>query len=399
MRRYLVLLLILGMTFSCKTTETSHTLADETSGKVAVLLASHGDIDHPETELEDYIKVSFQKNVGIPLPFWTREALSGPAYTLSVKAVRAQYDKIGPTRYRENAEKQASALGEALKRANVNGQVYLGYNFTPPLIEDVMQNIAKSGATSLVVFNKGAQFSYASSGENMEDVLAYLNKHHHYQGRVIGYRQYSDDPRFRKLLAAAIRDDATKYFPGIAPRNICILMGSHGLPEWLIAEGDPAVSQMQSAYKAIAEELKSYRMYHGFLNDDFVPGAKWVTPKAVDTAQVLKKDGCSNILLDGRLSFTTHHRATLYDMDKEIRTILEEQPILYTGKPALNWKKPKVILAPNFDDDPRFANYIALLTQEALRMVGPIKILQEKGKPPLPPGAVGKPGVNPFSSP
>jgi len=393
--RFLSLFMIAGTLTHCKTASNESKVLDTvtSNGKVAVLLASHGDIDDADKELEDYIKVSFQKNVGIPLPFWTREALSGPAYALSVQAVKDQYKITGPTRYREFAQIQARAVGEALKRANITGDVFLGYNFAPPLIETVMADIQRSGASTLVVFNKGAQFSYASSGENMEDVLAYLHEHPEFDAKVIGYRQYSDDPRFRATLAAALRDDAARLFPGIAPPNICILMGSHGLPEWLINEGDPAVRQMLEAYKDIAGQLKQFRMYHGFLNDDFVPGAKWVTPKAVEVVDKLKKDRCQYVLLDGRLSFTTHHRATLYDMNHEVRKSLETKPILNNGKPALNWKAPKVVLAPNFDEDPRFADLIATLTKEALAGKGPVVILKEPSKPAKARGSVGRPGV------
>jgi protoheme ferro-lyase len=252
------------------------------------------------------------------------------------------------------------------------------------------------GVTTIVLFNKGAQFSYASCGENMEDVLKYLKDHPEYDVKVLGYRQYSDDDRFRTVMAKAIKADADALFPGVAPQDLCIMIGSHGLPQWMIDKKDPAIKQMEGAFASVSQKLAGYKTYHGYLNDDFIPGAKWVGPKASDLAPTLVKDKCKNVLLDGRLSFTTHHRATYYDMDYEVRNILETPAKLANGKLDPTWTKPKVVLAPNFDGDPLFAELIVDLTKDALAGKGPVVKLKETGKKALAPNSVGKVGVDPF---
>jgi protoheme ferro-lyase len=250
--------------------------------------------------------------------------------------------------------------------------------------------------TTIVLFNKGAQFSYASSGENMEDVLKYLKDHPEYDVKVLAYRQYSDDDRFHTVMANALKADAKTFFPGVAPQDICIMIGSHGLPQWMLDNKDPAIDQMVAAFQAVSKKLPGYRTYHGYLNDDFIPGAKWISPKASVLAPTLKKDGCKNVLMDGRLSFTNHHRATLYDMDVEVREILETPAKLRNGKVDPDWVKPHVVLAPNFDGDPAFGKLIVDLTRQALAGKGPIVKLKETGKKALPPQSVGKVGVDPF---
>jgi len=356
------------------------------SPKVGILLASHGDIDDAATELKPYIEVSFKKNVGIPLPDWSREILTGPAYALSVKTVKAQYDIIGPTKYKANSEIQRKAVEEELARVGVKGRVYLGYNFTPPFIYDALAQMQKDGIEQIVVFNKGAQFSYASSGENMEDALEYLHDHPEWNVEVTGYKYYTQDERFRAVLAKAISDDAQSLFRGVLPKDICILVASHGLPMWLVDKGDPAVQQMRDAFTDIKIRLLGYRLYHGFLNDDFFPGAQWVSPKALAVADKLAEDGCKNVLMDGRLSFTTHHRATLYDLNYDVRNRLAE----LRGMPEKGG--PKVVLAPNFDGSPSFANLMAQLSKEALSGKGRLVILKKKDMPPLAKNVVGKPG-------
>lgn len=361
--------------------------------KLGILLASHGDIDNIETELEDYIKISFKKNVGIPLPFWSRDFLVGPAYALSVKTVSDQYRIIGPTRYHKNSKLQAGAIEKELRKMNVDAKVYLGYNFSRPLIATVLKRMQDDGITKFVVINKGAQFSYASSGENMEDVLSYLNENKDFDAEVLGIREYSDDPRFLNAWQKAIEDDVQRFFPGIPRPEICILLGSHGLPQWMIDKGDPAIDQMRNSVDQLRSSMPDYPIYHGFLNDDFIPGAAWVSPDAEAIAEVMIEDECRNVLMDGRLSFTTHHRATYYDLDYEVRNMFETATNLTVGN-----EKPKVVLAPNFDANPRFARFIAELAVEAFDGVAPTVILKEQGKAAAKPESVGKPGVDPFFS-
>ncbi|MEY4064585.1 MAG: hypothetical protein RIR26_793 [Pseudomonadota bacterium] len=364
----------------------------ETAEKVGLLFASHGDINDPDTQLEDYIKVSFQKNVGIPLPIWSRRLVEDPAYRLSVKTVRDQYDIIGPTRYYENSVKQIEAVSKELSALIPGAKAYVGFNFASPYIEDTLEEMRKDGVTKIVVMNKGAQFSYASSGENMEDVLKFLKKNPSYDAEVVGVAHYGRDPRFVEVMAKSIRDDIAKAFPNESPNDICILLGSHGLPQWLINTGDSAITQMKQTVVDIRRAMPEYKIYHGFLNDDFFPGAKWVSPTTLAIAPELLKDNCKNVAMDGRLSFTTHHRATLYDLNHVAKGFLvsESEKLVAQGKrgAALNAK-----LLPNFDDNADHAKFIATITKEALENKGLTIPLKYKGSKAVDVGSIGKPGT------
>ena len=372
-------------------TEASQPMSRSQTGKVGVLLASHGDIDEL-TELEDYVKTAFRRNVGITLPDWIRGPITGPAYLLSVGTVRAQYEIIGPTGYRNNAAKQVMAVNAALSRLGIAAQAYFGANFAQPSINRTLEEMRSDGIETLIVFNKGAQFSYASSGENMDDVLEYLNKHPDWDVKAVGQFQYSEDLRFREVMARALEQDIAREFPNTAPHDLCVMIGSHGLPAWLTDRGDPAIRQMRRTFDWLTQRFEGYRLYHGFLNDDFFPGAKWVSPDAKTLAKTMRAEGCNDVLLDGRLSFTTHDRATLYDMNYVARSILENAEQAASRPGHAHAKPPKVVLAPNFDADPGYAMLIAQLTGEALAGKGDTLLLKDKGKQALPNGSVSKPG-------
>ena len=65
----------------------------------------------------------------------------------------------------------------------------------------------------------------------------------------------------------------------------------------------------------------------------------------------MRSDGCVNVLLDGRLSFTNHHRATLYYLNYRARMVLEGQSVN-----SADGQKARVVLAPNFDTDSGYAS-------------------------------------------
>ena len=357
---------------SVSSKKTGNSNAELGAPTVGVLLTSHGDINDYD-EIEGYLRSAFLKNVGVPLPRWVREWVENPAYGIARGGIEEQYDIIGPTRYRENANLQAERIRQALERKGVNATVYVGYNFMPPFVEDAVAEAHADGIEELVVFNKGAQFSLATLGESIEEIDLYMATEEAADWHVdmVAVRQFSDDERFRELFARVLDRDAKHFFPEVPAADVCLFVASHGLPLRLIRMGDPATEQMLEVVEDLKARLPQYPIYHGFLNDDFFPGAAWVDPPSDDTAWDIRNDSCPATLMDGRLSFTTHHRATLFDLDVAAREIIEETPDLQAnGEPHPLFKPLKAVLAPQWDDEPDFAALMADLTIEALQGEG-----------------------------
>ena len=379
MKQYLAAMAALFLVFGCtqlemeSETTTSDMLdikrgptsPDAEKPTIGVLLTSHGDINTFD-EIEPYIRSAFLKNVGVPLPRFVREIIEDPAYWIARDGIEEQYDIIGPTRYRENAILQAETIRQALEARGVNTTVYVGYNFMPPFIEDAVAEAQADGIKELVVFNKGAQFSLATLGESIEEIDHYMKTDAAagWDIDMVAVRQFSSDERFRQLFA---RHEMPDLLSGMF-KLMCACLSLHGLPHRLINMGDPAVDQMLEVVEDLKDRLPEYPIYHGFLNDDFFPGATWVEPASDETAWDIRSDSCPAVLMDGRLSFTTHHRATLFDLEVDARDIIENTPDLQgNGEPHPLYRPLKAVLAPNWDDEPEFAALMADLTIEALQ--------------------------------
>lgn len=339
--------------------------------KVGVLLTSHGDIDDPDTQLREYVREAVLKNPGLPLPKWVRPFVDRVGWPLQKDSLNEQYDETGPTKYNANSIKQAEALDAALEEAGIDGKTYVGYNFVPPFIDDAIEQMKADGVTHVMVFNQGAQNSIATMGESIGEVKEALEKRPDWDVKVTAVTEFNDDERFINLMESRLIRDAENAFPGHDPKETLLFITSHGLPQHLIDKGDPATADMLASVAELKKRLgaKGYQVEHGFLNDDFFPGATWTSPNAEDRAQevlneVLAKRRVApkHVLLDGRLSFTVHHRATLYDADIVVREIMETPQ----GPPWAKFEGAEVVLAPNFDGDPGLAELYASLTKEAL---------------------------------
>ena len=145
----------------------------------------------------------------------------------------------------------------------------------PPFVEDAVAEAHADGIEELVVFNKGAQFSLATLGESIEEIDLYMATEEAADWHVdmVAVRQFSDDERFRELFARVLDRDAQHFFPEVPAADVCLFVASHGLPLRLIRMGDPATEQMLEVVEDLKARLPQYPIYHGFLNDDFFPGA------------------------------------------------------------------------------------------------------------------------------
>ena len=340
--------------------------------KVGILLTSHGDIDDPKTELRDYVREAVLKNPGIPLPDWIRPALDTLGWPLERAELFKQYNIIGPTNYHRNSTKQTEAVRKAMHRQGLKGKAYVGYNFTHPNIEETIRRMHKDGVTDVVVFNQGAQCSVATMGESVQEVEEAIEKFPDWNVRVRAVNSFNDEPEYIDLLTDRMLGDVRTSFGNQKPEDVLILVSSHGLPDHLVKKGDRAAAEMLKTFDKVKARLstKGYQVEHGFLNDEFFPGAEWTGPDLeTRVRQILnqiengERHPPKYVLIDGRLSFTVHHRATLYDANVVARNLLENPPISLAGL----FDGANVRLAPNFDGDPRLAHLISKLAKKALQ--------------------------------
>lgn len=332
--------------------------------RVGILFSSYGDVDSPE-EVKDYLRSAIRDPDVSPIPGFLKGIASELAVIFGGKKAADEYRVIGGSKYRATSRAQADLVAEEFRKSGTQVKAYTGFVFTYPYISETMAQIQNDGITDLVVFNQGAQYSKVTQGINIREVQTYLKKHAEYRPNVVAVRSFSDDSRFRELLADSIRVGLAENFSKIAPSDVCIFLPSHGLPQYLPDNGDPAYGQMLRAYEDMKARFQGYLVVTGFQNHSEL-GSKWTMPDSQEQAHFLGASAdCPNVLINGRISFTVDNIETLYDEGVSQReTILEARP------------ETKIVVQKSFNSESSFVRYIVTVAREALDGKGDIQRLK-----------------------
>jgi len=322
--------------------------------KIGILFASYGDVDKPE-EVPGYIKAALSDPDVAPIPGFLKGIVGQLAATFGSKSAADEYRVIGGSKYRASSRAQADLVADEFRKSGMNVSTYTGFVFTYPFIRETMAKIQEDGITDLVVFNQGAQYSKVTQEINLREIRKYLKVHSEYQPNVTAVLSFSDDPRFRDLLADSIRNGLEENFAKIDPADVCIFLPAHGLPQYLPDNGDPAYGQMIAAFEDMKSRFKGHLVVTGFQNHSEL-GAKWTLPDSENQAHFLAASAdCPNVLINGRISFTVDNIETLYDEGVSQRnTILAARP------------ETKVVVQKSFNSEKSFVSLIKAITLEAL---------------------------------
>jgi protoporphyrin/coproporphyrin ferrochelatase len=337
-----------------------------TERKVGILFASYGDVDKPE-EVENYVKSAIRDPDVSPIPFYLKGIVAELGWLLQGKSAAEEYRVIGGSNYRASSRAQADMVQKQLANQGLEAKTYIGFVFTYPYIRETMAKIQEDGITDLVLFYQGGQYSKVTQYINVREVKTYLKNHPEYTPRVTVVKSFSDDPRFRDLLADSISKGVSEFFPGEKPSDVCVYLPAHGLPMYLPENGDPAFGQMIAAYKDMKARFPEHLVVTGYQNHAEL-GAKWTLPDSDEQAHWLAAGAdCPNVFISGRISFTIDNIETLYDEAVGQReTILKARP------------DTKVAVQKAFNSEPDFVNFLAELSIEALNGIGDLEVIDSE---------------------
>ncbi len=338
-------------------------VAHASNQKIGVLFSSYGDINSP-SEAEGYLRAAINDPDVAPIPGFLKGIAAEFAVRFGGEKAANEYRVIGGSHYRQSSREQAALVKTELKKRGLDAEVYTGFVFTFPFIKETMRQIQDDGVTDLIVFNQGAQYSKVTQGINIREVKSYLKLHPEYKVNAKAVRSFSEDPRFRNLLEASIQQGINENFSAVKSENLCLFLPAHGVPTYLPKNGDPAYQQMLNAYQDMKARFPNNLVFTGFQNHSEL-GSQWTQPDSAAQAEfIAKQSECSNILINGRISFTVDNIETLFDEGVAQRKVIEE-----TRPDA------KVAVQRSFDSEQPFAEFMAQVTAEALQNIGDLETI------------------------
>lgn len=315
--------------------------------RIAVLLFNLGGPKNPEDVQGFLYNLFADKNI-INLPFGIRQGVASLISSRRAPSAKKNYAHMGGgSPILKETEAQAQAL-EAYIAANTKGieaKIFIGMRYWHPFIEDTVREIDAWGPDEIVLLPLYPQFSSTTTLSSFQA----FQKVYAGKARVTSVCCYSDNAHFIKAHVDAIQEKiGTLKQPG----HYRLLFSAHGLPESIIARGDPYQAQVESCVAKIMTGLGN-PIEHSICYQSRVGPMKWIGPSTDVSIQKAGADGKSIILVP--IAFVSEHIETLVELDIE-----------YAHLAAASGVKDYIRLSALGVN----ASYIKALNDEVLKAIG-----------------------------
>lgn len=270
--------------------------------------------------------------IGAPLPlrWFIAHYISR---TRSRGAARFAYEKLGfKSPLLENSQKQADSLQAELRRRGMDAAVLVSMRYWHPLATEVIGRLNEMKPDRLVLMPLYPQFSTTTTNSSFSDFWANvqaddgeLHARWNDETKVSKICCYPTDTGFIKASVANIRTEINK-----APVGTRVLFSAHGLPEKVIAAGDPYQYQCEKTAEAIIRELNMPGLDWQICYQSRVGPLKWIGPSTEEALQKAAADKKGVILYPH--AFVSEHVETLVEIEMEYRHKAEELGLPYFAR-------------------------------------------------------------------
>lgn len=281
---------------------------------IAVFLLDFGGPEGP-ADVQPFLKNLFSDRAIFPFPF-AQEIFAHIVAKARAPKVVKQYEKIGGgSPAPRQAKVLASDLEGALRKANLELKVFVGFRYWQPSIADTLEQITEHKPQGMVVIPMFPHYSTATT----LSVLQAFQQAYEAQHLSIPYQLvewWHEQPHYIAGWCHSIHRALEKFEPARRPK-VPILFTAHSLPESFVTErNDPYPKQIHDCAEKIMTYLggdnPSYISYQSKVGP-----IEWLKPATIEFVRELPKKGYRDLIL-APISFLTDHIETLYEIDYEI---------------------------------------------------------------------------------
>ncbi len=247
---------------------------------------------------------------------------------------------------------QASELKSALSAEGVVFETFVAMRYTAPRASDVAEQVRRFRPNKIVLLPLYPQFSTTTSRSSLQE-WARQAREHKIDAPVTTVCCYPKNPGFIAAQAALIAEAIAKIPPRVRFR---LLFSAHGLPERVVASGDPYQAQVEQTARALVAALAREDLDWRVCYQSRVGPLKWIGPATDDEIRRAGAEGCA--LVVAPIAFVSEHSETIVELDMEYGHLASESGV------------PHYVRAPTVGTHPRFVQGLAALVHEALERQG-----------------------------
>ncbi len=319
--------------------------------RVAIVLFNLGGPDRPES-IRPFLLNLFTDPAILRVPFFIRPLLARIIARARVKPATANYALLGgKSPLLELTRQQATALEAAT--SDLGARCFIAMRYWHPFSLETARAVKAWDPDEVVLLPLYPHFSTTTTGSSLtawREAAAQVGL----VKPTISVCCYPLDRAFIAATAAITRrayDDAReKLDPDVGLR---ILFSAHGLPETIIAQGDPYQFQMEQTVAAVIAELGIDGLDGLVCYQSRATPQRWIGPSTEEEIERAAHDKVAVLVVP--IAFVSEHSETLVELDVEYREIAEKMGI------------PGYFRAPAQNADPGFIAALAGLVRRARR--------------------------------
>ncbi len=308
-------------------------------GKCAVVLMNLGGPDE-QGAVQPFLFNLFNDPaiISVPRPF--RWLLAQLISRKRAPVAQSIYQKIGGgSPLLQETEAQARALGQSL---GDEYRTFVSMRYWHPRSQEAVRAVLNYDPEKIVLLPLYPQYSSTTTGSSVEDwnkTAAKLGLHK--PTFIVGC--YATNPHFISAHAKLIKDILQ---PSVPNKSIKVLFSAHGLPEKIIAKGDPYQSQVERTAKAIVMELAWPHLDWEVCYQSRVGPLSWIGPSTEELIAEAGVSGKSLVVVP--IAFVSEHSETLVELDIEYADLAQRAGVpSYKRVPTLGISEDFVLALEN----------------------------------------------------
>ena len=283
--------------------------------RLAIVVFNLGGPDGPDA-VRPFLFNLFNDPFIIPLPGPLRWLFATLISTLRAKKSRGYYDRIGgKSVLLPETEAQAKALAEVAKPFTDDARVFVLMRYWHPMAREVVAELKAYNPSRIVVLPLYPQFSTTTTGTTLKALAGEAKR----QGLTTPMETlccYPTAEGFIAPMADRLRAAYDAALPHGKPR---VLFSAHGLPEKIIAGGDPYEWQVAQSTEAVVARLGLKDLDWKICYQSRVTPVKWLGPSIESEIRRAGADRVPIIIVP--ISFVSEHVETLVELDGTMREL------------------------------------------------------------------------------
>ncbi|NQV85352.1 MAG: ferrochelatase [Rhodospirillales bacterium] len=306
--------------------------------RLAVVVFNLGGPDEPDA-IEPFLFNLFNDPAIIGLPGIFRTLLAKFISWRRAPVARHIYSQIGGrSPLLEETEAQVDALHKKISGLADEVKIFIAMRYWHPFSEATAREVRAFNPDRVILLPLYPQFSTTTTGSSLKEwdraakavgldtptraVCCYGCEEGYIEGLA-------------KMVQPAIGQAEEQIGGGGQAR---VLFSAHGLPEKIIAGGDPYQWQIEQTSAAVAEALARALgrpdLDWTVCYQSRVGPLKWLSPSLGDELERAGRDGVGVVVIP--IAFVSEHSETLVELDIEYRAMAEQQGVpAYVRVPAL----------------------------------------------------------------